>query len=417
MAHSNTQRVLLAGIGDARLDLFLLLNEGAGYEVVGVVAPEGNRESSRIAEILGVRVFDHEHMDTLPETDLLIYGAPEYRALGSRLRLSPEDVWHEDHAWDTLIADGQAGDAPVSTPPPQPEPERAEAPAPAKPAPREPIPMPLPARTNAPVPEGEWGMVGALARAGRDLHSLYEWILSVGLEHTGAAAGGIAPDEPVRPYVFRDRRQLADGELPAFLRAEVGEGVTRVRVGDKNAPGSATLALVAASDAEGLDGFVDAVAPALRTAAELDDLRRERAWDGVTRRLVTDLSDAASPAEALTAACRSLAELLAADECVLLFRSEDGEVLRGFSSFGHRIVVPAESGWLAGGQDLKRARRLVDSESRWHFHVPFGEGARTGVLALYGVTGSAGSLESVSHQATSLARALADRFPDSAWRA
>jgi len=101
----DTQRVILAGIGEERLDLFLLLNAGTGFRVVGVIDEDGDGDSARIAEILGVKVYDSVTPSTLPRADVLIYGHERYRALGSTLSLDPAKVWHENHAWTVLASE------------------------------------------------------------------------------------------------------------------------------------------------------------------------------------------------------------------------------------------------------------------------------------------------------------------------
>ena len=98
----DAQRVILAGIGEERLDLFLLLNANVGYRVVGVVDSAIDGESARIAEIMGVKVYQDRDAEKLPRSDVLIYGDDRYRDLGGRLGIKSSCVWHENHAWDVL---------------------------------------------------------------------------------------------------------------------------------------------------------------------------------------------------------------------------------------------------------------------------------------------------------------------------
>jgi len=80
-------------------------------------------------------------------------------------------------------------------------------------------------------------------------------------------------------------------------------------------------------------------------------------------------------------------------------------------------VVPARSGLVGGRADVATPGRLVDENGEWHFLVPFARDARRGVLALHGVSATPGTSESVAHQAVTLTRALAAKFPETAWRA
>lgn len=469
---AQSRRVILAGISEERLDLFLLLNEGAGYEVTGVIDVRGAGESSRIAEILGVPVLTSEYEEPLPDADLLIYGDDRFLAMGERLHLGAESVWHENDAWRFLTegdatphgenGDAEAGDEAVARaasdwqrteepegakePPIEPhdawqapatgESSRAnayvgsedDAPG-AREAHRTPNVTPLggaptgaPVGPRQPAPDGPFALLHAFAEASHDVETLYRWILQRAMEMSGAAAGGIRPHEAVRPYVWVDRRRSGVGELPAFLRRDIEDPDTlSLALGDAATAGGGSIHLVGRTEASvtgQIDEFLAAVEPALRTVAELDDHRRERAWEGIVQRLVEELHDQTteSVGDAIAETCRSLAETLGARECVLLFRSHDGEVVRGYSSNGQRIVAPARSG-LFGGDGGDRPRRLVDEQGLWHYHVPFARDARRGALALFGVAASPGSVEAIGHQAVSLAHALAQRIPEGAWQA
>jgi hypothetical protein len=169
-------------------------------------------------------------------------------------------------------------------------------------------------------------------------------------------------------------------------------------------------------DGASVSRFVTATAPQLRVVAELEDLRRQHAWDGVVQRLVSSLERATSPDTALSETAASLAETLGARECVLLFLSSDGTEFRGYSSRGERVSYPATSGLMSAATDHNRLLRLHDDDGAWHYHVPFGrEGAR-GMMALFGVSAAPGAVESVGHQAYALAGALAPHLPEEIWK-
>jgi hypothetical protein len=411
----DTRRVLLAGLA-------------------GVVEASGSVESARIAEILGVRVYREGDAEAMPEADLLIYGEPagQYRALGARLGMRPDQMWDENEAWEILTRDAaDEASAPTEKETPadadaDPEvahqPDRtAEADAQAPPWPRElrPVTRPVDVANEAPVPDSAYAALNAFARACGSLEELYGWILGHAIAETQAAAGGVAPVEPVRPLVWRDRRETPKGEMPAFLRPDAsGKEVLTVPLGKPGSPGAGRLVLMGPSGEASSDvsRFADAVTPALRVVAELEDLRRQKAWDGVVRKLVTSLEQASSPETALSETCVALAETLGARECALLFLTPAGDALKGHSSEAAQVAYPAGSGVFAKVLSTGQPLRLSDHEGVWHYHVPFGSDPQRGVLALFGVSAAPGSVESVGHQACALADALASHFPQGAWQ-
>ncbi len=423
-----TQRVLLAGISEERLDLFLYLNPGAGYEIVGILTSAENGEPARTAEILGVDVYRDEDPESLPAADLLIHGDPVdvYELLGNALGLTSEQIWHENKAWNVLtegpseehteeVDEHDSVELVI---------DRPSAPADVDVRDSEVEVTDGPRRDSAPMyavtPEA-YGMLHEFARASATLQGLYEWVLRKTVEMTDAPAGGIAPAEAVRSFVWNDRRVTPEGELPGFLRGETdAPNVISIPLGEAGSPGAGELVLVGSENLSGgrrsVDELLDSISPALRTAAELDDLRRQNAWDGVIRRLASAMQEARDPADALTSTCVALAETLKAEECVLLFLDPAEEMLRGYSSREVRLAWPAGAGILGHVQKLGKPVRLLDDAGTWHVHVPFAQNERKGVMGLFRTAATPGTVDSIVHQAQALASALAPHFPAAAWK-
>jgi hypothetical protein len=76
------------------------------------------------------------------------------------------------------------------------------------------------------------------------------------------------------------------------------------------------------------------------------------------------------------------------------------------------MSIPVQSTMIGVGSGPSR---LLDERGRWHYHVPFGEGDRRGILAAYGVDAPLGAADAVAHEVSNLARLLADRIPATAW--
>jgi hypothetical protein len=423
------RKVILAGIDDEKMDLFLLLNEGAGYKVVGIVDTAGQGETTQIAEILGVRAYTEEDLDRLPEADIVIYGDDRFRTIGERLGLPSRQVWHQTEAWNYLT-DGESRDASETVH----GGGSATAAAPAAPVLVPPTPTPGPSAfsgghaitnelatpetsepqrtTNKPVhtEPGNVETLGAFAQSLGDLEQLYAWILRRALTDSGAVAGGILPAEPVRPAVWRDRRSLEPGRRPAFLDRVNASGTARVALGLPNQAGSSELVLVGGSaSGSDLEPLAKAVGPALQIVAELEDLRRTFAQESLVRDLITRFRSNARGQEALEDLCRAIALKLGARECVLLFRETSG-ALRGVTSQGGAVSIPAGSA-LLGVSPGEGVHAVSDATGAWHYAAELGADRR-GFLGLYGVPVSPGRGESLSHEVLALARALAEHLPD-----
>ncbi len=436
---SNAKRVVLAGIADDKMDLFLLLNEGAGYEVAGIVDRPGGRETTRIAEILGVRVY--ESGDELPTCDVLIYGDESFRTLAAKLRLSPEQVWHEDDAWNRLTADHgvpeEDSDAHGSDETTRMEPigetpssGAASAPSPVAPAAgptasgangRElsrSAPGQAPSVADAPPPARSQGArvgaataiaaherlddveLDALARLTPyldDLGKFYAWTLERASATTGAAFGAIVPDDAMAPMVWSDRRAESGGP-PAFVTDEAAsDRVTRIRLGDAGAPGGAELRLVDVPERESADALVAAVTPALRSVAELDGLRRGARLDALVGAISGRLETGDGLTSSIGAVCDAMADFLGAAECICLWGGARDDVLTGVGSGGGTFRVPRTSTWMAGdggeseivwsrdGERLTvregRARARGSSVVVTFADVPASAGGRRGVVA------------------------------------
>lgn len=524
----DTQRVILAGIGEERLDLFLLLNAGTGFRVVGVIDEDGDGESARIAEILGVQVYESVAPDRLPRADVLIYGVERYRALGASLDLDPSKVWHENHAWTVLASeerpaaeDGAAGEdatedthagsgswaatAPSRRPTadarggdpslgastlrdpgdrvrqeasagPDREdadtitidehvtvghdgvttedditvsPEAARGSRPSREdeiptgeyvteldtasaddpgrgptsAPSTARPGPIPADRSGPASADPTGPRPPRTGGGYDLlrtvlgrlqepGDLHRWVLEQALGLTGAVAGSVVPTDPAQPAVWRDRRAGSDPRMPTFLRPGGTDAArTEVALGQNGDRGAAHLVLIRAQRTPEFEELLDALAPAFAFVAERDDLRRRARTDALARELSGSLADDAEVRDALADAAHRMAELLGAAECVVLLLTDHAR-LTGVTSTGEAMSVPADSPVFGGGEG---PTRLLDEAGRWHLHVPFGSDDRRGVLAVHGVDPRAGAVEAITHEASGLARLLADRIPASAW--
>jgi len=410
----DAQRVILAGIDDEKMDLFLLLNEGAGYRVVGIVDAGGQGETSQIAEILGVRAYSGTDIDHLPPADIVIYGDDRFRSLGERLGLSARQVWHQSQAWDYLTNGEQdrSREHREEREPETPAPSHSSAPVHTTPLPEAFVPEPpKEAPANEPAREEDLVTLGAFARSLGDLEHLYEWVLERAMGRTGAVAGGILPAEPLRPAVWRDRRALPSGRRPAFLDRHDAQGATEFTLGLPNQAGTSRLVLVGGSpsDAE-LAPLARAVGPAFQWVAELEDLRRTFAHEALVRDLTVRVSASENGRVSLEELCRALASAMRARECVLLFRDRDGERLSGASSRGGAVSMPAGSA-LAGISAEETVHSGQDAGGLWFYVTALGADGR-GFLGLYGVPASAGRGESFAHEVRSLARVLSERLPD-----
>jgi hypothetical protein len=500
-----TQRVILAGIGEERLDLFLLLNAGAGYRVVGVLDEDGDGESARIAEILGVKVYGSAAAHALPKADVLIYGHERYRPLGAELSIEPSRVWHENHAW-SVLAESEARSSDVEDDADiEDDEDDAEAPSvphmpsqretvtinehvtvgtegvttddditvgpesgrsrpsledefggsdyvtevatasatdtmasrdpvrelPRSRPPREPrgvgetprsgatTPDPRPVGATATAspereglaPRGDYKLLHDVLSALEVPGALNHWLLDRALALSGAAAGGIVPLDPVRAAVWRDRRQGAAARMPEFLRGEVEyPSRTAIDLGHEG-DGAARLVLIRAAETAELEALVAALEPAFAVMAERDDLLRAARAQELAHALAGTLGPDVELRDALADAARRLAHILGAEECAVLLRSSD-RVLSGVTSNGEVMSIPVQSTMIGVGSGPSR---LLDERGRWHYHVPFGEGDRRGILAAYGVDAPLGAADAVAHEVSNLARLLADRIPATAW--